>query len=84
MTRCVRDVVSSIASVGATVASTVTYLLPIVAITLGSLVLGEHVTLPDLAGIALILAGVALTRNRAARAPAAVDRGAAGMPPTAD
>ena len=73
-----------IASVGATVASTVTYLLPIVAITLGSLVLGEHVTPPDLAGIALILAGVALTRNRAARAPAAVDRGAAGMPPTAD
>jgi drug/metabolite transporter (DMT)-like permease len=53
-----------IASVGATVASTVTYLLPIVAIILGFLVLGEHITLLDLAGIALILAGVALTRNR--------------------
>ncbi len=67
-----------IASVGATVASTVTYLLPIVAIILGFLVLGEHITLPDLAGIALILAGVALTRNRAGRPPAATDRGVTG------
>lgn len=58
-----------IASVGATVASTVTYLLPVVAIILGFLVLGEHITLLDLAGIALILAGVALTRNRATQAP---------------
>jgi drug/metabolite transporter (DMT)-like permease len=54
-----------IASVGATVASTVTYLLPVVAIILGFLVLGERITLLDLAGIALTLAGVALTRNRA-------------------
>jgi drug/metabolite transporter (DMT)-like permease len=53
-----------IASVGATVASTVTYLLPAVAIILGFLVLGEHITLLDLAGIALTLAGVALTRKR--------------------
>ena len=59
-----------IASVGATVASTVTYLLPVVAIVLGFLVLGEHITLLDLGGIALILAGVALTRNRAVREPA--------------
>jgi drug/metabolite transporter (DMT)-like permease len=58
-----------IASVGATVASTVTYLLPVVAIILGFLVLGEHITLLDLAGIALILAGVALTRNQATREP---------------
>ena len=65
-----------IASVGATVAS-VTYLLPVVAIILGSLVLGEHITPLDLAGIALILAGVALTRNRAGRAPASADRNAA-------
>jgi drug/metabolite transporter (DMT)-like permease len=55
------------------VASTVTYLLPVVAIVLGVLVLGEHVTLPVLAGIALILAGVALTRNRRTRAPATAD-----------
>jgi drug/metabolite transporter (DMT)-like permease len=65
-----------IASVGATVASTVTYLLPIVAITLGFLILGEHITLLDLAGIALILAGVALTRNRATRQAPDTERNA--------
>ncbi|MDR0345078.1 MAG: DMT family transporter [Nocardiopsaceae bacterium] len=57
-----------ITSEGATVASTVTYLLPVVAIILGVLVLGEHITVLVLGGIALILAGVALTRNRAQRA----------------
>lgn len=54
-----------IASEGATVASTVTYLLPVVAMLLGVLVLNERVTVVILAGIALILAGVALTRKRA-------------------
>ena len=63
-----------ITSEGATVASTVTYLLPIVAIVLGVLVLGEHISLLILAGIALILAGVALTRNPPQRAPAKVTR----------
>jgi drug/metabolite transporter (DMT)-like permease len=58
-----------IASVGATVASTVIHLLPVVAIILGFLVLGEHITLLDLAGIALILTEVALTRNRAVHKP---------------
>ncbi len=53
-----------ITSEGATVASTVTYLLPVVAIVLGVLVLGESVTVTVLAGIALVLAGVALTRRR--------------------
>jgi drug/metabolite transporter (DMT)-like permease len=53
-----------IASEGATVASTVTYLLPVVAIVLGVVVLGETVTAAALAGIALVLAGVALTRRR--------------------
>ena len=53
-----------ITSEGATTASTVTYLLPVVAIVLGVLVLNEHVTLLVLAGIALILIGVALTRSR--------------------
>ena len=48
---------------GATVAATVTYLLPVVAIVLGVLVLGETVTAGVLAGIALVLAGVALTRR---------------------
>jgi len=54
-----------IASEGATVASTVTYLPPVVAIVLGVLVLGENVTMTVLAGVALVLAGVALTRHRA-------------------
>ena len=53
-----------IASEGATIAATVTYLLPVVAIVLGVLVLGETVTAAALAGIALVLAGVALTRRR--------------------
>ena len=53
-----------ITSEGATVASTVTYLLPVVAIVLGVLVLGESITVTTLAGIALVLAGVALTRRQ--------------------
>ena len=53
-----------VTSEGATVAATVTYLLPVVAIVLGVLVLGETVTITVLAGIALVLAGVALTRPR--------------------
>ncbi len=50
-----------ITSEGATVASTVTCLLPVVAIILGVLVPGERVALTILAGIALVLGGVALT-----------------------
>jgi drug/metabolite transporter (DMT)-like permease len=53
-----------ITSDGATVASTVTYLLPVIAIVLGVLVLDEKVTALTLAGIALVLAGVALTRGQ--------------------
>lgn len=51
-----------ITSDGATVASTVTYLLPVVAIVLGLLVLSETITATMLGGIALVLAGTALTR----------------------
>ena len=47
---------------GATAASTVTYLNPVVAVALGAVVLSEHVTLAILAGVGLVLAGVALTR----------------------
>jgi uncharacterized membrane protein len=54
-----------ITSDGATVASTVTYLLPVVAIVLGVLVLNETITAMTLGGIALVLAGVALTRRPA-------------------
>jgi drug/metabolite transporter (DMT)-like permease len=53
-----------ITSEGATIASTVTYLLPVVAIVLGVVVLSESVTALMLAGIALALAGVSLTRRR--------------------
>ena len=55
-----------ITSEGATVASTVTYLLPVVAIVLGVLilVLVETITVITLAGIALVLAEVALTRRK--------------------
>ena len=52
-----------ITSEGATIASTVTYLLPVVAIVLGVVVLGEDITAMVIAGIALVLAGVALTRH---------------------
>ena len=54
-----------ITSEGATVASTVTYLVPVVAIVLGVLVLGESITAITLAGIALVLVGVALSRRQA-------------------
>jgi drug/metabolite transporter (DMT)-like permease len=53
-----------IASDGATAASTVTYLLPVVAIVLGVMVLSETITVTVLVGIALVLVGVALTRRR--------------------
>jgi drug/metabolite transporter (DMT)-like permease len=56
-----------ITSEGATVASTVTYLLPVIAIVLGVLVLSENITVTALAGIALVLTGVALTRRRPKR-----------------
>lgn len=56
-----------ITSEGATVAATVTYLLPVVAIVLGVLALGETVTAAAIAGIALVLAGVALTRRGSRR-----------------
>jgi drug/metabolite transporter (DMT)-like permease len=56
-----------ITSEGATVASTVTYLLPVVAIVLGVLVLSENITVTILVGIALVLAGVALTRHHSKR-----------------
>jgi drug/metabolite transporter (DMT)-like permease len=52
-----------ITSEGATIASTVTYLLPVVAIVLGASLLGEQVTPSAIAGIALILVGVALTHR---------------------
>ncbi|MET8524627.1 DMT family transporter [Micromonospora sp. NPDC005172] len=49
---------------GPTAASVVTYLLPIVAVILGGIFLHEAVTVAIVAGIALVLAGVTLTRKR--------------------
>lgn len=53
-----------ITSDGATAASTVTYLLPVLAVILGVAVLGESITALTAAGIVLILAGVAVMRKR--------------------
>jgi drug/metabolite transporter (DMT)-like permease len=58
-----------IATEGATAASVVTYLVPVVALLLGVLVLNEPATLVLPFGGALILAGVALTRARPRPAP---------------
>src|SRR5690606_17440838 len=59
---------------GPVAASVVIYLLPLVAVGLGVLVLGERPAPTALAGVAVVLAGVALTRRAPARAPV----GAAG------
>lgn len=52
---------------GATVASSVTYLTPAVAVVVGTLFLGETATWHNLVGTAVILAGVALARPPAVR-----------------
>jgi drug/metabolite transporter (DMT)-like permease len=49
-----------IRDVGATLASYATYLIPIVGLFLGWLVLNESITLQSVAGVALILSGLAL------------------------
>jgi drug/metabolite transporter (DMT)-like permease len=52
-----------VAREGATVASTVTYLLPVVAVALG-VVLDEPITAAMSAGALVVLVGVALSRRR--------------------
>ncbi|MFY1698893.1 MULTISPECIES: DMT family transporter [unclassified Solwaraspora] len=52
---------------GPTVASTVTYLLPVVAVILGFLVVDEQVTASMVLGMLLVLAGVALVQRRPQR-----------------
>ncbi|MDG4794416.1 DMT family transporter [Micromonospora sp. WMMD1082] len=51
---------------GPAIASTVTYLLPIVAVILGWAVLQETVTIAVILGVALVLVGIALTRRKPA------------------
>jgi drug/metabolite transporter (DMT)-like permease len=50
---------------GPTSAATVGYLLPVVSVTLGALFLDENLSLRVLAGMAVVLTGVALTRRAA-------------------
>ncbi|CAM5546528.1 EamA domain-containing protein OS=Streptomyces glaucescens OX=1907 GN=SGLAU_10170 PE=4 SV=1 [Streptomyces glaucescens] len=62
-----------IADEGATSAATVGYLLPVVSVALGALVLGEDVGARVVAGMAVVLLGVAMTRRAPAEpAPAPV------------
>jgi drug/metabolite transporter (DMT)-like permease len=53
-----------IADEGATNASTVGYLLPVVSVLLGAIVLGEELSLRVIAGMLVVLLGVAMTRRR--------------------
>jgi drug/metabolite transporter (DMT)-like permease len=53
-----------IADDGAVVASTVTHLIPVVAVVLGALALGEPVTWNLFVGAALVLLGVAIAEGR--------------------
>ena len=46
-----------------TTASVVTYLLPIVAVILGAAILGDHITAQIIAGMLIVLTGVAITRR---------------------
>ncbi|MGH3787657.1 MAG: DMT family transporter [Pseudonocardiaceae bacterium] len=54
---------------GPTVASTVTYLIPVVAVLFGAAALGESLSLRVLAGMIVVLAGVGLVQRTAARPP---------------
>ncbi|MFF3754184.1 DMT family transporter [Streptomyces sp. NPDC002018] len=53
-----------IADEGPTAAATVGYLLPVVSVALGAVVLGEQLGLRVIAGMAVVLLGVGLTRGR--------------------
>ncbi|MDT0570119.1 DMT family transporter [Streptomyces sp. DSM 3412] len=62
-----------IADEGATSAATVGYLLPVVSVALGALFLDERVGTRVIAGMVVVLAGVALTRPRRTSARSAAD-----------
>jgi drug/metabolite transporter (DMT)-like permease len=57
-----------IADEGPLVASTVTYLLPIVSVILGAIVLDEKISVATVAGMLVVLVGVALARRKPERA----------------
>ncbi|MCH8197385.1 MAG: EamA family transporter [Proteobacteria bacterium] len=52
-----------LASAGATFASTINYLIPVIGVILGVLWLGEGIGVTELAAMALVLSGVALVRS---------------------
>jgi drug/metabolite transporter (DMT)-like permease len=54
---------------GPTVASTTTYLLPVVAVILGALVVHEEVSLTMIVGMLVVLGGVALVQRRVGKEP---------------
>ncbi|MEU9704675.1 DMT family transporter [Streptomyces sp. NPDC047981] len=68
-----------IAEEGPTSAATVGYLLPVVSVALGALVLDEPLTVRVVAGMTVVLAGVALTR----RGPRPAPRTPSGCPSAA-
>lgn len=68
-----------IADEGATNAATVGYLLPVVSVALGAIVLGERLSVRVIAGMVVVLAGVALTR-RGKRAPSPAPPAGAPVP----
>ena len=52
-----------IADEGATTAASVSYLLPVVSVALGVLVVHEHVSVRELAGMVVVLIGVTLVKR---------------------
>jgi drug/metabolite transporter (DMT)-like permease len=64
-------------TLGATRATTVTFLLPVTAVFWGASLLREAITLPILAGMFVILLGVFLTSRPRRSAAATADRGVA-------
>ena len=53
-----------ISAVGATIATTVGYVLPLVSVLAGFLILGERLTWNEPVGAAIVVAGAALTQAR--------------------
>lgn len=72
-----------IGEVGATSASTVTYLVPVVAVALGVVVLAERIGWNDFAGAGVVVLGIAVAENRlrlGALPLALTNRGSSGQP----
>lgn len=70
-----------LASAGATNLLLVTFLIPVAALLLGTLVLGEEITTTALLGMALIFAGLAIIDGRLPRRLLAVLRARPSVPP---